>query len=268
MTTIRSIADFLEKFAPLSLAEDWDNVGLLVGDPDATVAKVMTCLTITADVVAEAVAENVDLIVSHHPLPFRPLKRVTTETMPGRLVWELAKGGIAVYSPHTAFDSAREGINRRLIDILGARNIRPLVPFEAPAAPDSDEPSGAGRCGDLDPPLPLAEIVARLKASLGFSHAKVVCPRETPVRRAAVACGAAGTFLSAAVEAECDLLVLGETNFHTCLEAEHENLTLVLIGHYASERFAVERLAEVLAEAFPEVSVQASQREHDPCTWM
>ncbi|RMG04538.1 MAG: Nif3-like dinuclear metal center hexameric protein [Planctomycetota bacterium] len=268
MTTIRSIAAFLEEFAPLALAEDWDNVGLLVGDPEAAVTKVMTCLTITADVVAEAIAEHVDLIVSHHPLPFRPLKRLTTETMPGRLVWELAKAGIAVYSPHTAFDSAREGINRRLIDILGAQNIRPLVPHEASTGSDSDEPPGSGRCGDLKPPLPLADIVSRLKASLGFAHAKVVCPRESPIRRVAVACGAAGTFLSAAVDAECDLLVLGETNFHTCLEAEYENITLVLIGHYASERFAVEQLADVLGKAFPEVSVQASRREHDPCTWM
>jgi dinuclear metal center YbgI/SA1388 family protein len=114
MHTVAHIAEFLDKFAPPALAESWDNVGLLVGRSEQPVERVMTCLTITPESAAEAVTNQANLIVSHHPLPFRPLKRLTGETSEGRLLLDLIAAGIAVYSPHTAFDSAEEGINQRL----------------------------------------------------------------------------------------------------------------------------------------------------------
>src|SRR5689334_23056183 len=110
-STVQEVCDFLETFAPARLAEEWDNVGLLVGDRKRPVRKVMTCLTITPASAAEAVAEGVDLIVTHHPLPFKPLKRLTADSLPGRLLLQLIGANIAVHSPHTAFDSAAAGIN-------------------------------------------------------------------------------------------------------------------------------------------------------------
>ncbi|MFH1266373.1 MAG: Nif3-like dinuclear metal center hexameric protein, partial [Planctomycetota bacterium] len=114
MHTVKVIAEFLDQFAPHRLAEEWDNVGLLVGDSSGRVNRVMTCLTITPATAAEAIEAETDLIVTHHPLPFRPLKRLTTDTPTGRVLLDLIAGRIAVYSPHTAFDSAEEGINQRL----------------------------------------------------------------------------------------------------------------------------------------------------------
>ena len=128
MTTVSDIAAYLEEFAPRRLAADWDNVGLLVGDDSRSVKKVMTCLTITPESADEAVAEKADLIVTHHPLPFRELRRVTTQTPEGRVLLNLIAAGVAVYSPHTAFDSARAGINQRLAEGLQLRDIEPLTP--------------------------------------------------------------------------------------------------------------------------------------------
>jgi len=105
VTTIKKVCGFLDSFAPTRLAEDWDNVGLLVGDPEIEAEKVMTCLTVTPESASEAIEKNVDLIVSHHPLPFRPLKRLTTETVASRLLWDLVRAGVSIYSPHTGFDS-------------------------------------------------------------------------------------------------------------------------------------------------------------------
>src|SRR5262245_40657526 len=144
MPTIATLIGFLEEYAPPRLAESWDNVGLLVGDRAAVVSKVMTCLTITPDSAAEAVDEGAQLIVTHHPLPFRPLKQLTTDTVEGKLLWSLIGAGISIYSPHTAFDSARAGINQRLADLLQLQGIAPLVP--APVTPDEDS-LGAGRHG-------------------------------------------------------------------------------------------------------------------------
>ena len=97
----------------MTLAEEWDNVGLLVGDPDQQVKRVMTCLTITPASAEEALERQAEMIITHHPLPFRPLKRLTTAQTASRLLLQLIEGKIAVHSPHTAFDSAAAGINQQ-----------------------------------------------------------------------------------------------------------------------------------------------------------
>src|SRR5262245_27836085 len=111
MTTAANVIDFLDKFAPPALAADWDNVGLLLGDRKAVVRRVMTCLTVTPESAAEAVAEQAELIVTHHPVLFRPVQRLTDSTPDGRLLLPLLRAGVAVYSPHTAFDNTAGGIN-------------------------------------------------------------------------------------------------------------------------------------------------------------
>jgi dinuclear metal center YbgI/SA1388 family protein len=262
MSTVQDICNFLDRFAPPQLAEAWDNVGLLVGDRGQVVNKLMTCLTITPSSTAEAVAERVELIVAHHPLPFKPLKRLTSDTTVGRMLLELIRSGIAVYSPHTAFDSAAGGINQRLAEGLGLQQITPLVPFD-----DEMAGLGAARQGSLNEPAPLSVLAGRLKQFLSLDGYHVVGRDHHPIQRVAVACGSAGQFLDAARQADCQVLVTGETNFHTCLEAEANDVALLLPGHYASERFAVECLAEVLAEQFSQVAVWASRNECDPLKW-
>lgn len=261
--TVRDVAEFLEEFAPPRLAEDWDNVGLLVGTPEGRVERVMTCLTVTPATVAEAVAERADLIVTHHPLPFRPLKRITSDDVPGRLLLALIGAGIHVYSPHTAFDSAARGINQRLAEGLELDGIQPLEGREQD--PDG---LGAGRWGTCAEPRRLDRLAAMLRALLGIEGLHAVGLDGQRITRVAVACGAAGTFLAAARRAGCQLLVTGETNFHTCLEAEAHGIALLLPGHYASERFAVEQLAEVLAGKMEQLTVWASRQERDPLRWL
>ncbi len=259
MPRLQDLCDFLDQFAPSVLAEEWDNVGLLAGDPLAEVQRVMTCLTITPQSAEESIQRRADLVITHHPLPFRAIKRLVTTAMPGRLLWELLTHRVAIYSPHTAFDSSAAGINQRLAEGLALRDIRPLVPIEG-----APEGTGGGRVGRLEPAVPLRQVAERLKGFLGIPHLQCVGRHETLVRRVAVACGAAGVFLEAAKTAECDVLVVGETNLHTCLEAAASEVALLLPGHYASERFAVEQLADILATAFADVSVWASQSEADP----
>jgi dinuclear metal center YbgI/SA1388 family protein len=265
MTTLREICQFLDDFAPPHLAEEWDNVGLLVGDPDQPIERLMTCLTITPDSAAEAVRQRADLIVTHHPLPFKPLRRLTTDQTPGRLLLQLIRAGIAVHSPHTAFDSAAAGINQQLAEGLGLTAISPLVP----AQDDAGTPTlGSGRFGKLPQPLALAEVAGRLKQFLKIDRLQAVGDLRVPIESVAAACGSAGSLLEPAVRAGCQVLVTGETSFHTCLEAEANHVALLLTGHYASERFGVERLAEVLAGQFVTLTVWASRLERDPLTWI
>ena len=181
---IESIQAFLEEFAPARLAESWDNIGLLVGDRRAEVRRIMTCLTIAPMTVQEAIEGHADLIVTHHPLPFSAIKRLTTDTTVGRMLLELIAARVAVYSPHTAFDSAAEGINQRLAEGLELKEIVPLVPHT--------EGQGAGRRGRLETPVTLGELADRLMKFLRIENLQTVGDNERRLGTVAVACGARG----------------------------------------------------------------------------
>jgi dinuclear metal center YbgI/SA1388 family protein len=129
MTTVADITEWLDQFAPSRLAEPWDNVGLLWGDPGAPADRVMTCLTVTPMSADEAVREHVGLIVSHHPVLFRGTKKIRADLPETGYLWKLARAGIAIASPHTAFDNAHEGINDILCRRLGLLEVAPLRPL-------------------------------------------------------------------------------------------------------------------------------------------
>jgi dinuclear metal center YbgI/SA1388 family protein len=139
MTTVADVAAWLEQFAPSHLAESWDNVGLLWGDPAAAAPRVMTCLTVTPATAAEAIHEQAALIVSHHPVLFRPANRIRADLADTGHLWSLAREGIAIASPHTAFDNTRDGINDLLCGILGIKEPRAL----RPSTSERDLASGA-----------------------------------------------------------------------------------------------------------------------------
>ena len=262
---LSAVCDFLERFAPCELAESWDNVGLLIGDPKQSVHAVLTCLTVTPEVVEEAIEGQVDLIVTHHPFPFRPLKRITSADTVGQMLLKLIQHGVAVYSPHTAFDSCADGINQQLATAIGLSDIKPLVPAELRGESSSVAQVGTGRWGKLSQsPMPLARIAEVAKQATSATTVKVVGNAIDNIETVAVGCGSAGELLSVAVEKEVDCLILGETSFHTCLEAKAQGVALVLVGHYASERFAVEKLASILADALPDSKVWSSNLESDP----
>jgi dinuclear metal center YbgI/SA1388 family protein len=126
MVTVATVIDFLEQLASPKLAADWDNVGLLLGDHAAAVQRVMTCLTVTPETAAEAVESAAQLIITHHPVLFRAVKRLTSGTPEGRMLLALIQAGLSVYSPHTSLDNARGGINDLLARQLDLTGVTPL----------------------------------------------------------------------------------------------------------------------------------------------
>lgn len=268
MPQLNDIIAFLEEFAPLDLAEEWDNVGLLIGDRQQSVERVMTCLTLSPDVADEAVKQRIDLIISHHPILFRPVQRLTSDSPEGRMLLDLIAAQIAVFSPHTAFDSASGGINQSLAESLGLTDIGVLRPVkEAQSDVPNSQEIGSGRFGVLPQAEPLAKFNERVKAALGVRHLQYVGDDEQPIARVAVACGSAAEFLTDARRQGCDVLVTGEARFHACLEARTTGTAMILAGHYATERPAVEQLARRIAGRFPDLDCRPSQIEQDPVRW-
>ncbi len=287
---LQTLVEFLEKIFPLELAESWDNVGLLIGDRRREIKRVLTCLTIDRAVVDEAVATAVDCVVSHHPFPFRAAKRWTFDTTDGEILSKLMGARIAVYSPHTAHDSAFFGINRQLAAGLGLLDVRPLIPGTVAATRDAldglesivadfvaqDFPTkaaksdaaapllGAGRIGRCEKPTTFAALIEQVKDMLQIPALLAVGDDKKPIRKIAIGCGAADDFIGNAVDAGADALLLGEARFHACLEARARGIGLILAGHYATERFAACILADRIARKFPELAVKASDQESDP----
>ncbi len=260
MYHVHEIVEYLSRLAPLSLAEDWDNVGLLVGDREQPVLRVMTCLTLTDDVAREAIAGDVQMIVTHHPVLFRPVQRLTSDTPEGRLLLQIMGARIAVYSPHTGYDGALKGINQQLAEQLELTDIAPLRPLEEPSC-------GGGRCGMLPREMSLCELLDVVKARLDIAALQYAGDDHRQIQKIGIACGSAAEFIPDAVQNGCQALVLGEARFHALLEAESAGLSLILAGHYATERPAVERLATMLGEAFTGLSCWASRQERDPLRW-
>lgn len=260
MATVLEICSYLEKLAPTSLAESWDNVGLLLGRRTRPVQRLMTCLTLTAPVATEAVERQVQMIVTHHPVLFRAAKKITDANEEGRILLELAEAGIAVYSPHTAFDSAARGINQQLAESLGLQQIQPL------RKTGETIDSGAGRFGSLEQPMDRAEFLKRIVITVGARSLEYTWHQNQPAKNVAVACGSAAEFLDDAIRAGCDTFVTGEARFHSVLEAQSRGINLILTGHFASERPGVEKLAKELARQFPDMESFPSDNDRDPLT--
>ena len=257
MIRLREILNFLREFAPPELAEDWDNVGLLIGDPADEIHSVLTCLTLSPNVAEEAIAAKCQLVVSHHPILFRPVQRLTAETSEGRMLLALIRAGVSVYSPHTSYDSAVNGINSQLARLFNLRDVQSLRSL-------ATSPLGSGRWGCLPSALTLRELIECVKPALRVSTLQYVGNLDRRITKLGIACGAAAEFLRDAAQLGCEALLTGEARFHSCLEAEANNIALILPGHYATERPAMEQLAEVLQTRFAGLVVRPSDSEYDP----
>jgi dinuclear metal center YbgI/SA1388 family protein len=256
MPTLDAVTAALENLAPLRLAADWDAVGLLVTPRRPAISRVLACLTLTPAVAAVAVAEESDLVVTHHPLPFRPVARVTPATGTGRVLLDLIGAGCGVWSSHTAWDSAVGGINDLLAERLGLTGIAPLTPDPL------DPRSGFGRGGDF--PRSLAALADQAAAALGVRPVQLVGDPARPAGRVGIVCGSGGDLVPEVVAAGCDTLLTGEIKLHQAVEADAAGLAVIAVGHHASERFSMDVLAARLAAAVPGLDCRTTAADRDP----
>lgn len=258
---LKDVLPILDELAPLRYAESWDNVGLLVGDPDAEIRKVLVTVDYSELVAEEARARGVELVVAYHPPMFAAIKRV-----PHDALWaDAIRRGIALYSPHTALDVALAGTNDFLADACGIATLgrRPLRAFAARPGTTEPEGIGLGRVGDVAAE-PLAKIVARLKPALGLEYVLVAGSLDAVVSRIAVAAGAGGELLGDAVREGAELFVTGEVRHHDALSAVRRGLAVVATLHSNSERSAVRSFASRVAERLGALEVLSSERDADP----
>ena len=255
-----SILTVLQEIAPLEYAENWDNVGLLAGHRGRFISSVMTCLTLTSTTLQEAIDVQAGLVVCHHPIPFKPLSKITSDTTTGKLLLDAMEAGIAIYSPHTAWDNARTGINQQLADMIGLTSIQPLQAFSRPTS--VDETVGVGRYGIASgAETTIGKLLQCIQATLPSIEPRHTHRLEHLVSKIGIVCGSGGSMLALVASRGCDAMLTGEATYHQCLEAESLGIAMLMIGHHASEAFAMKSLASQLQTKLPSLRVVSSQKE-------
>ncbi len=263
---LREVIAALDARYDPALAEPWDAVGLVCGDPDEPVGRVLFAVDPTTAVVDEVIDSGAGLLVTHHPLLLTPVHGVPADDPKGRLVHRLIRAGAALFVAHTNADRAPDvGVNSALSDVLGLRDAVPLEPT-------ADDPrAGLGRVGELPEPLTLrafAELVAAvLPVTVGGVRA--AGDPELMVRRVAVCGGSGGSLLAAAAAAGADVLLTSDLKHHPASDAgEAEGPALCDVAHYASEWPWLPVAADVLqGDLSGRVEVAVSRRRTDPWTW-
>ncbi|HWP79588.1 MAG TPA: Nif3-like dinuclear metal center hexameric protein [Candidatus Acidoferrum sp.] len=241
MTTIHDILMAFEEVAPLRLAEDFDNPGLLAGDHERSVERVLVALDVTDAVIDEAIAHQCGLIVSHHPVFFKLGNTVNPGPTPEGKLFKLIENKIAALCLHTNMDIAIGGVNDMLVAKLG------LAPAGAFSVTNEEFGSCIGRIGKLKTEMPAADFAAHVRDKLDCDAVKLL-DTGRPVSVVGVVGGAGGGMAREALAAGCDTYVTAEVKHHQYLEAMELGVNLIDAGHYHTERFIADRFVRLLSK--------------------
>lgn len=262
IVSIGDIASTLERYAPIALQEDYDNCGLLVGAPGKECHGVLLTVDVTPEVVREAVATGCNLIVSHHPLLFKGLKKINGTTAVERSVIEAIRNDVAIYACHTCLDNAAGGVSKKMSAMLGLHDVEVLDPLGA------DSLTGCGAVGNLPTPIVAACFVEKVKKIFGTPVARCSeFPIERQIRRVAL-CGGSGAFLiDKAIASGAEAFITSDTKYHDFVDRANEIL-LIDIGHHESENCTKEIFFNVIKEKFPNFAVMYSQSDINPIKYL
>ena len=257
MIKVNNIIKEMELLAPTYLKEDFDNVGLMVGDKNKEVKKVLLALDCTLKVIEEAKKENVELIITHHPLIFKRPSSITTDTLQGKKIIELIKNDISLYSSHTNLDSVENGLNDTIVSILGFDNFKILEKNK------SDDKAGLGRIVSLNESIQLEDLISKIKKSLNINNLRVVKGKDK-VNKIAIINGSGQDFIGKAVALGADCIITGDTTYHFASDYKEMEISILDVGHFASEQITFFNVMENLKEKFKDVEFITSTVEEDP----
>lgn len=240
MATVKDVYNFINSFAPFNTAEEWDNSGLLVGDENAEVVKIIFALDCTNDVINQAVKAGANLIITHHPVIFKPVSTVMQDS----LVYKLIKNNISIICAHTNYDKAQGGVNDILCKIVGFDCFEKVQ-------------DTCLNIGMYDKEIAFEDFVNTVKSKLNaqIRHNNI----DKSVKKVAVCSGSGSDYLSLAKELNCDVLLTGDGSHHDFLDANEMGVALVCAGHFETENISIEPLMNKLENKFDLTCVLATQ---------
>ena len=246
---VRDIIAVIEDFAPLSIQEGWDNSGLCVGSPEAEVSSVLFALDCTESLVDEAIECGADMIITHHPLIFSGLKKISPEDQVGAAVIKAIKNGISIYAAHTNADKVVAGVSGAMAAKLGLVDVQIL---------DEDgEGTGLGVVGNLPQPLAVESVMSLVKDRFSLKVLKSSKPLDGMITRVAMCGGSGGSLIGAARKSGAQLYISGDISYHNFFTPE--GFMIMDIGHYESEIEIVNILFSLIRKNFPTFAVRITQ---------
>ena len=274
--TVAQIIRIMDEVAPPWLAEEWDNVGLQIGDPRLPARRIWVALDSSPEVVKAACEKKVDLLITHHPLIFRPLKSIDFDTPGGSIIQMAAHHQLAIFSAHTNLDIVRDGVNDVLAQRLGLRHLAMLQPVHAGERSKEDislltggeTEHGIGRIGSLAKASSLKSLVSMVKSKLKLDFVKVAGDHAMKVTLVAICSGSGSSLMQTFLSSKAQAYISGDIHYHDAREAETANRAIIDIGHFPSEHLMVDALAQqlesIISKAGIEAEITACTIEKDP----
>ena len=259
MIKVKDIVRLIEEVAPLQLQEDYDNAGYQVGDMENEVTKVVVCLDITESVVDMAIKLGAELIVSHHPLLFRPIKRITPSDYISRTIIKAIQANITLYSAHTNLDNAYKGVNYRIAEMLNLEDIKPLAPLPSHrlCGIANAEMTGSGIIGKLPAVCSAVELVATVKKVFKCESVRTnlnMLSRPSRLITTLALCGGSGAdFIRDAERQNADAYLTGEIGYHHFFG--HDGMLLMEAGHFETEQYTRDLIKDIIEERLPNISI-------------
>ncbi|WP_163194301.1 Nif3-like dinuclear metal center hexameric protein [Clostridium thermarum] len=240
---LSEIISVIENFAPKEFKEDYDNVGLMVGDRDADISSILVSLDTTLEVIKEAAQNKCELIISHHPLLFRKAATVTEDTLLGKKIRMAIKNNINIYASHTNLDVKANGMNDLLIKLLGFDRGAVMEKSNNPKACSKD---GIGRLVELQEPMSLEALCGKVKEALKLSFIRFTGEKNWQVNKVAVINGSGQDYFNLAARLGADCIISGDTTYHYVSDLYEEGIAVIDAGHYGTEWPAMMLFAENL----------------------
>ena len=240
----KNIIDRLEEIAPVSFAEDWDNVGLLVGSRKKEAKKIMVALDATDSVIAQASEQQVDMLITHHPMIFSSMKRVNDEDFIGRRIISLIQHDISYYAMHTNCDVC-------IMNDVAADKIelKPTAILEEIGEADGKS-MGIGKVGTLPETISVQQLAAKVKAAFQISDVRVTGDLQKKVSRVAISTGAGKSMMKLALKKGAEVFITGDMDHHSVIDALDQGMQIIDAGHYGTEHFMVDYVASYLEKVF------------------
>lgn len=257
-TTVSDIVSYLHTIAPNDYQENYDNAGLIVGDMDIAVSGVIVSLDCTEAIINEAIAKGCNLIISHHPIVFRGLKRFNGNDYVERTIISAIKNDINLFAIHTNLDNVQvSGVNTKISDTIGLINQRILV------QKGDDHNIGAGMIGSLQKPMDTLDFLNHLKLTMQLNVLKHTTLTHSTINKVAV-CGGSGSFLlSHAIQQEADIFITSDFKYHEFFDANGK-IIIADIGHYESERFTIDLLYDLISNNFSTFAAHKTKINTNP----
>ncbi|KYH32873.1 putative GTP cyclohydrolase 1 type 2 [Clostridium tepidiprofundi DSM 19306] len=262
---VRDFVNIMENYAPVKLKENYDNVGLMVGNTENTITSILVALDCTEKVIYEAISLGCNLILTHHPLLFIKPKNITNETLQGRKIIKLIKNDISLYSAHTNLDSVKNGINDFACKLLGFQNFEIIEPANTTGY---DNNSGVGRLINLDSELTLKDICLRVKNAFGNEIIRYSGDENKIIKRIAIINGSGEDYFNMCSKLGVDCIITGDTTYHYVSDITEDNIAVIDAEHFDTEWPALKAVAkeieEILNKAGYEKKVYISGESKNP----